>query len=123
MGEHPCLLLVCWVRYLLPELPRLLYAVRWLWVRQDQQLRVVPKLWKEVHIDRCIWSCIHDTQYCHTIWYTNKTPDWTRWYSSRIRFSILDTNGLLVGDQSDVNLLRAPTRTRGYAVTYHVMSV
>ena len=34
-----------------------------------------------------------------------------------------DVNGLLVGNQSDVDLSRVPTRTRGYVVSYYVMSV
>jgi len=55
--HNPGLVLIRWGRHLLPGLPvsvrELLYAVHWLFEPENQQLRVLPKLWKEVHVDGC----------------------------------------------------------------------
>ena len=71
MVHQPCLILVCWVERLLSNLFQLhtqplwrlrlspnqvLYAVCRLRVPEDQQLYILPKLWKEVHIDGCNWT-------------------------------------------------------------------
>lgn len=69
VARHQCSIQVCRVKHLLLVLPpQQLYAVHGLFARKNKYLYVMPKLWKDILVDGCIWSdrghplvCIYDT--------------------------------------------------------------